>query len=420
MPYMRYWLASLLVLVMLTGTIPARGIDNPCIDISTDAYGNLFTLNSKTQRVFKFDDNMNLLEESLNSSTLSMKEVSAVTVCWCAGELSFASNSTGKTQMYEIDEYSKYNYHWDLAGLGSSTGQVINPTDITYLRSDQEYWVAITDRNLKKIVVIDDYGKFKSEITKLSEPKSCYFSPAKKLYVIDGNNIKEFSSSGTLINTYGSDILKNPTAIDASKYEDKYFVLDGAVVYIFDASGKKIGQFTVATDSVDLSVNIYKNWVVVASCSDEGTLSAYDYNGKLIKQSKSVGNPIKRKVLRFVVGSYVYQIDGVGVKTRCPVQIVNDRSLVPLREIVEPLGGEIGWDGATKTITINYDSPSLVQLQIGRPYAFVDGKMVMLPSLVPPEIYCSGVTMVPLRFVSEVLGASVEYFSEDKSIEVIK
>ena len=57
---------------------------------------------------------------------------------------------------------------------------------------------------------------------------------------------------------------------------------------------------------------------------------------------------------------------------------------------------------------------------IGDPYATVDGKRKLMPSSVPPQIMCNGVTMVPLRFVSEMLGAQISYDDKTKTIEVKK
>ncbi|MCK5743406.1 MAG: hypothetical protein KAH30_01590 [Caldisericia bacterium] len=416
---MKIWITTFVVIAMLSGAIPVRGITNSCIDITTDAYGNLFLLNPETQKVFKFDDNLNFIEESMNSISLKMANVDSFTVCWCAGELSFSSLADGKTQMYEIDENWDYVYHRNLADVGNGKGQVKIPSDIKYLRSEEDYWVAITDKSQGKVVIIDDFGEFHHEIVGLKSPVSTYYSPKKILYVIDDGQIKVFSPTGKLQNSFGKDILNNPTAIDASKHDDKFYVLDGSKIVVFSATGKKINSFGSFKSAVDVTVNTFKNWVIVASCENGGTLQAFDYEGRLVKTVTSAGSPVRQTVLRFKVDSYVYHINGEGTKLRCPVRIENDRSLVPIREIVEPLGGVITWDGSTKTIMIKIESSTII-LRINQSIAIVDGQIKQLPSSVPPRIYCEGVTMVPLRFVSEILGAEVEYFASDKTIEVKK
>lgn len=417
--YMRLSVATILVITMFVVVIPAWGSANSCLDISTDAYGNLFLLNPDSQRVFKFDDNMNFIEESLNSNSLRIKDVDAITVCWCAGELSFSSSANASTQMYEMDENWKYVFHRDLAGIGSNKAQVLKPNDIKYLRSEEDYWIAISDNSLGKVVVIDDFGEFHHEITGLTEPVSTYYSTIKELYIIDEGQIGVYSSTGAYKRSFGKGQLSNPIAIDASRGEDRFYVLDEDIVVVFDSNGNKINTFRVSDSSIDMSVNIFKDWIIVASCDDNGTLEAYDYDGNLIKTVGSALNPKLQIVLRFKVDSYVFYINGEGQKLRCPVRIENDRSLVPVREITESLGGKVDWDGSTKSIAIAYDGSS-IKLKIDQPYAIVNGMPKVLPSLVPPRIYCNGVTMVPLRFVSEILGAEVEYFENDKTIEVRK
>ncbi len=419
MRYMKNLVSITLVLMMIVFAIPVGGTESPCIDISTDAYGNLFVLNPQNGDVHKFDDNLNFLENTMSKTSYKMTDPDSFTVCWCAGELSFSSSTNGKTQMYEIDENWEYIYHRELAGVGSTEGMVKNPTDIKYLRSEEDYWVAITDGSLGKVVIIDDFGEFHREITGLKNPVSTYYAPNKTLFVIDGGVVKVFSPSGNFQRSFGENILKNPIAIDASKYEDKYYILDGSQIVVFDKDGNKINSFGNFKNATDISVNIYKNWVIVADCSGNGTLNAYDYDGNLIKTVESVLSPENKKILRFTVGSYVFYVNGEGQKLRCPVKIENDRSLVPVREIVENLDGKVSWDGDTKTILINIDN-SIVLLKIDQSFAVVDGKIKTLPSSVPPRIYCNGVTMVPLRFVSEILGAEVEFNDKDKTIEVKK
>ncbi len=416
---MRLSIVIVVVISVLTSAVPIWGNPNTCLDITTDAYGNLFLLNPDSQRIFKFDDNLNFIEESLNSYSMQMKYADSMTVCWCAGELSFSSSSNASTQMYEIDEKWDYIYHRDLADIGDGKGQITKPSDVKYLRSEQDYWIAIVDSELGKVVVIDDFGEFHHEIAGLKNPVSSYYSTRKELFIIDESQIKVFSSTGSLVRSFGNNHLKNPTIIDASRKEDRFFVLDGNDVIVFNASGDMTDTFNVPDSAVDLSVNIYKDWLIVASCAKNGTLYAYDYDGNLVKTVESVLNPKKQTILRFKVGSYVYYINGEGQKLRCPVRIENNRSLVPVREITESIGGTVSWDYATKTITIEYGG-SIIWLKIDHPYAIVDGLPKILPSMVPPRIYCDGVTMVPLRFVSEILGAEVEYFEKDKTIEVRK
>jgi hypothetical protein len=83
----------------------------------------------------------------------------------------------------------------------------------------------------------------------------------------------------------------------------------------------------------------------------------------------------------------------------------NGRTLVPLRGIFEGLGADVEWDNATRSITATKEKTT-VYLKIGSKQAKVDGKSVTID--VPAKII-NGSTMVPIRFVSESLGAEVKW-----------
>jgi len=79
--------------------------------------------------------------------------------------------------------------------------------------------------------------------------------------------------------------------------------------------------------------------------------------------------------------------------------------LIPLRAVVESLGADIKWEGATQTVRGSKGSREF-SLQINSRNAIVNGQPVTLST---PAQMLSGTTMVPLRFVAEALGAEVEW-----------
>ena len=105
-------------------------------------------------------------------------------------------------------------------------------------------------------------------------------------------------------------------------------------------------------------------------------------------------------------------LDGKQISFDVPPKIDNGRVLVPLRGIFEALGAQVQWDG-TKTITASKDSTT-IKLIIGG-QAFKNGQPVPLD--VPAKVI-NGRTLVPLRFVSEALGASVNWDSGTQKITI--
>lgn len=83
----------------------------------------------------------------------------------------------------------------------------------------------------------------------------------------------------------------------------------------------------------------------------------------------------------------------------------NDRTLVPFRKIFEALGMTVGWNEDTKTASGTKEGLT-IELVIGSNIAKVNGEEVTLDV---PAMQIQDRTVVPLRFVSEKSGATVEW-----------
>ena len=94
--------------------------------------------------------------------------------------------------------------------------------------------------------------------------------------------------------------------------------------------------------------------------------------------------------------------------------IIKGRTLVPIRAIIEELGGTIDWDNNTKKVTIKFKNKT-IELWIDKTIAKVDGLIAELD--VAPQII-NGRTMLPIRFVTEELGCSVDWNDKTKTITI--
>ncbi|MCX6097494.1 MAG: stalk domain-containing protein, partial [Caldiserica bacterium] len=127
----------------------------------------------------------------------------------------------------------------------------------------------------------------------------------------------------------------------------------------------------------------------------------------------------KETVIVLQIGKTTFTVSGSSKKLDSPPVIKNGRTLVPIRAIIEALGGTVGWDGTAGKATVNLGSTSL-QLWIGKSRATVRGISTPIDSTnikVVPEII-SGRTMLPLRFVSENLGCSVIWTDATKTVTI--
>lgn len=91
-----------------------------------------------------------------------------------------------------------------------------------------------------------------------------------------------------------------------------------------------------------------------------------------------------------------------------------DRTLVPMRAIFEALGAQVGWDGVLRAVTA-VKGGTTIMLVIDSPQAVVNGQSVALDQ--PPRIV-EDRTVVPLRFVSEQLGLTVDWNGESRTISL--
>ena len=100
-------------------------------------------------------------------------------------------------------------------------------------------------------------------------------------------------------------------------------------------------------------------------------------------------------------------------------QIINDRTMVPMRKIFEILGVQIDWDGENKIVTAQKDN-TMIKLQIDNTIAtkIVNGEEEEITLDTPPTIV-NDRTMVPLRFIAESLDKQVGWDNKNKTAIII-
>ncbi|MDR5584269.1 copper amine oxidase N-terminal domain-containing protein [Paenibacillus larvae] len=98
-------------------------------------------------------------------------------------------------------------------------------------------------------------------------------------------------------------------------------------------------------------------------------------------------------------------VDGSPMSLSKPAVTVNGYTIIPMKDIFEKLGASVFWDGDHEIVTARKEETN-VQLKIGSPVAQVNGISYLLP--VEAQIF-EGRTMVPLRFVSQVLGCGISW-----------
>ena len=100
-------------------------------------------------------------------------------------------------------------------------------------------------------------------------------------------------------------------------------------------------------------------------------------------------------------------------------QLINNRTMVPLRKIFEVLGATIEWDGTTETVTATTEE-KIIKLQINNNVATViTGDAVEEILLDSAPVVIDGRTLVPVRFISETLGLKVGWENETQTVVIL-
>lgn len=96
--------------------------------------------------------------------------------------------------------------------------------------------------------------------------------------------------------------------------------------------------------------------------------------------------------------------------------VVSDRTVVPIRTIIESFGGMVDWDGNTQTATLSIKSDT-IKLTIDSNTAYLNDKAYKLE--VAP-IIINERTMMPIRFIAESFNLGVAWESSTRTVSIIR
>ncbi len=165
--------------------------------------------------------------------------------------------------------------------------------------------------------------------------------------------------------------------------------------FVFDGwySDKKLTKPYKAEDKVTASMTLYASWKV---------------------------DPDRQLIL--TIGKNEAQVFGETKTNDVVPKIVNDRTMLPARFVAENLGAEVSWDEKEQLVTVNgknikTNETVIILVYIGQPNAFVNGETVALDA---PAFLENDRTYTPVRFISEYLGASVDWNETGQQVVITK
>ena len=147
-------------------------------------------------------------------------------------------------------------------------------------------------------------------------------------------------------------------------------------------------------------------WLLISFSLLQGIL-VFSAQEKDVVVSLQINNPIMK------VNGINTEIDkGEGTK---PV-IINGRTLVPVRAIIEAFDGEVRWNGATRTVTLNMENDT-IELEIGDSVAYFNDKAYTLDA---PPCIINERTMLPIRFIAENFNIAVAWNNDTKTVFLVR
>lgn len=198
-------------------------------------------------------------------------------------------------------------------------------------------------------------------------------------------------------------------------YNDSWFILTGR-----DGTEQKLFKFEIATDSnraynievitngehliIKLNDNVKYDADLPGFSADEGRIGLVSFPGD--------GNLLYDD-LAYYDGISV-RIDGVPIGFDVEPRLQNDRTLVPMRKIFELFGADISYNDEEKSVTASKGGTTL-SITAGKNTAVLNGSEIDTGTAAIIE---NNRMLIPLRFVSETLGADVAWDSENQIAEI--
>ena len=208
--------------------------------------------------------------------------------------------------------------------------------------------------------------------------------------------------------------------------------------------GNKITSQTVAKNNSvkDPTAPIKENFEFAGWYTDKELTTKYDFTEKVTKSftlyakwteqkqenggsedvvNNNSGNENKESsnTIVLTIDEHDALVYGITKTNDVAPKVVNDRTMLPARFIAENLGATVEWDGEKQLVTITGKNEKqedvTILITIGSDYAKVNGEDVKLDS---PAFVENDRTYTPIRFISENLGATVEWNETEQTVTI--
>ena len=167
--------------------------------------------------------------------------------------------------------------------------------------------------------------------------------------------------------------------------------------------------------------------------SDKELTKEFDFSAKItasmtvyakwneVKKDEPVEDNSKNEII-FTIGKKAATVFGASKSFDVSPLVRNERTMLPARFVAESLGASVEWNGAKKLVTVKgkhlkTEEEVTILITIGSDIAYVNGAEYKLDTKAFAE---NNRTYTPLRFISEQLGATVEWKAETQQVIITK
>lgn len=96
--------------------------------------------------------------------------------------------------------------------------------------------------------------------------------------------------------------------------------------------------------------------------------------------------------------------------------VADDRTLLPIRAVIEEMGGTVLWEAKDKTIQLNYGNDE-IKLTVDSPRAYLNGQEETLDTA--PTVI-NDRTMLPIRYIAESFKFNVDWNAKEQTVTITK
>lgn len=356
--------------------------------------------------------------------TIYIKDNSIFSVVDCKGNGKIKNTGSGsaiKTNVFGMN--MTFNFY---------SGTIESATGCAYYCGDagencvlNQYGGKITSNANQTVVIMDGKGKYNLFGGSVENTKPNYWA----VYVAGDETALSISGSVSLNKPIW---VNNPIVIageiekPGSAYAIRYTGESGSDVAAVFTSGWN--TYMSSADESEYFVAYKDNYTVVKNAEGELELKVGgaaptptpssrpsrkgngELTGPLLTKKEEVKAPVvTTKTFELTIDKKEALVFGTEKTNDVAPLIKNDRVMLPIRFVAENLGAKVEWN-ENAFVTITKGDTEII-IYIGKNTAFVDGKEIELDAEAFIE---NDRTYVPVRFISESLGAKVEWNEKDK------